>query len=108
MRRTIVSLALLAALGTAATATASAAERRAVSPADTDQFVYNQDGSLLGGLYAVSPDGRATVSISFPLSNGFSSHVIPASDLQVIDGRVVLTGMTEAQLQADTRALATR
>ncbi|HKM63562.1 MAG TPA: hypothetical protein VJY39_13835 [Acidisphaera sp.] len=96
--KTIATLFAAATLLTSAAA--FAAEPTA---ADVGRFVYDQQGEIVGGLTAIG-QGSATVSDGLMFHPGFHLVSIPASALSVQAGRVVLTGMTAADLDAQPAA----
>ena len=94
----------IASIFAAATLLGSAAAF-AAQPTATDigRFVYDQRGEIVGGLTAIGA-GNATVSDGLLFHPGYHLVSIPSSALSVQDGRVVLIGMTAAELDAQPAA----
>jgi len=83
----------------AALLTSAAALAAEPSSADVGRFVYDQQGAVVGGLMAISPES-ATVSDGLMFHPGYHLVTIGASALSIQGGRVVLTGMSAADLEA--------
>jgi len=77
----------------------TAASAAGPTPGDVGRFVYDQRGEIVGGLIAIS-SGSATVSDGLLFHPGYHLVSIPASALSIEAGRVVLTGMSAAELDA--------
>jgi hypothetical protein len=94
----------IATLFAAATLLSSAAAFAAEPTArDVGRFVFDQQGEIVGGLTAIG-QGSATVSDGLMFHPGYHLVSIPASSLSVQGGRVVLTGMSTADLDAQPAA----
>jgi hypothetical protein len=83
----------------AATLLSGAAFAAEPSTADVGRFVYDQRGEIVGGLTAIG-QGRAAVSDGLPFDPGYRVVSLPASALTIERGRVVLTGMSAAELHS--------
>ena len=83
----------------AATLLSSAAFAAEPTANDVGRFVYDRQGEAVGALTAIGR-GSATVSDGLMFNPGYHLVSIPASALSVQGGRVVLTGMTAAELDA--------
>ena len=64
---------------------------------DVGRFVYDQSGAVIGSLTAIQ-GSDAVISDGLMFHPGYRLVTIPGDAIEVQAGRVVLTGMTMAQI----------
>ena len=79
--------------------TSTAALAAAPTAADVGRFIYDPQGEVVGALIAIDA-GSTVVSDGLMFHPGYHQVSIPASALSIENGRLALTGMTAAQLDA--------
>jgi len=93
----------IAALFAATLIASTAAIAAEPTPADVGRFVFDPQGEVVGALTDLT-GSSAIVSDGLMFHPGYHLVSIPASALTLENGRVVLTGMSVADLDAQPAA----